>query len=850
MKEDGREIGRTRASKIDANNAGMSTVATTTATTSEEEAATNRMAMMMMIGKVSWENQAAKFEVALAGHHRYGGGLPLQLVFEIWEISGRNDDEFYSGDCPPRDEEENEEAHDIATAVSSRCRLLASASVSPGTLVLSEPGRLSLPLLRSTGSTRSSASASAEARGTTTTTTGGRKKELTTEKEKKEEEGQTKKSGKKSPRPSEIVLRVTPQVGLDWGRRAMTAAAAAKRTLLQPPPPRCLPHTPDQDSTSASISPPQPSVAKQSKDGDDEDDEPTKVSAVVEEIDGGGPRVADGTNPRVSVAVGKSDGGDPRVDENPNSRVSVVYMTNAEGSARTWHAPVTPGDSIPRISFEDVLELTYASLPACCPRARSLAVAPFSDIGVRLGKLWVGPRVTSRHAIVIHRPRPAHQPPRAKSRGDGNGKKEEEQAAGFDDVAESPREDELFMRTVAAEAERLLREIRAESMRVEQRRVALTRVHEICGAWDRTRSREAAIKDGEDEKKGAEHGGGMKGVGSADNVEEVMPGAERKSDGGGEGDRGRHPSGGDEHEDEEDGHDGDDHASGHAYGDLYRRVLRALEIALPGVSVYLGLLNSGGQTIRYVACTRTSSMAGRELKRGEGVSFSCVGPRHLSSVIYPPRRRDRVSAGGKNGHEDKQQSCGRDNPAASQTKEHGPAHKGKTPPVVERSLEEGAVILQKAFRGKLNRDRLALERQHLSSGTLGTTGTTGAGDDAQRDAPAVAVVAAGKAVSAASIPKVFDYNGHVGWPFVCVPVEGHLGSSSIGVVGMDTFEQMGNSQSEGVAQPEAGVVRMVSEAARYDRRQYYGAGGGEGGSGVTFATSTTCFLAVYIQTSR
>ena len=740
------------------NNAGVNFTATISV---DADVATNKM-----IGKASWENQDATFDVTLAVHQY--GGLPLQLVFEVWEIPESDDDR---GNCPSRDEV------DDITAVSSRCRLLAWASVSPGTLVLSEHGRLSLPLLHYTGSSCSSA-ATAEAPDAT----GGGK----------ERAKETRKSGKSS-RPSAIILRVTPQVGLDWGRRAMTAAAAAKRTLF----PTRLPHTPDQGRSP--VSP--PSVVKQSND-----------------------------DPAVSVEVKKSADG-PRVDDDP--RVSVVYMTNAEGSARTWHAPVTPGDSIPRTAYDDVLELTYASLPACCPQARSLVVAPFSDIGVRLGKLWVGPRVASRHAIVTHRP--SHQPKGKR----GNGKEEAL------DVIESPREDELFMRIVAAEAEGLLREVRAAAMRVEQRRVALMKVHQICEAWDRTR-REAAVKEEVAQR-------GDKDVESSDAEEVHRIG---RGDAGG-GNRGH--LGGDENEDE----DGDgDHASGHAYSDLYRRVLRALEIALPGVSVYLGLLNNGGQTIRYVACTRTSSMAGRELKRGEGISFSCVGPRNLSSVIYPPRQRGLISTDGKNNHK----SHGKDRSVASQTTEYGVTHQGllssaapsrtcnresvaslqgadtndamranfdsekmkekldkRKAPLVERSLEEGAVILQKYFRGKLNRDRLALERQRLSSGTTGTD------DNAQRDP---AVVGAKKppirnmAWSTSSIPKVFDYNGRVGWPFVCVPVEGHLGLSSIGVVGMDTFEQMGNSQSEG-AQPEAGVVRMVSEAARY-----YDEGGGRGARGV------------------
>ncbi|CAM9906133.1 unnamed protein product, partial [Hapterophycus canaliculatus] len=139
-----------------------------------------------------------------------------------------------------------------------------------------------------------------------------------------------------------------------------------------------------------------------------------------------------------------------------------------------------------------------------------------------------------------------------------------------------------------------------------------------------------------------------------------------------------------------------------AYGELYRGILRALEMALPGVSIYLGLLESGAQSIRYVACTRQSSMAGKQLKRGEGISFSCVGPRYAPYVL----------------------------------------------------------------------GRSVLKKPPLR------------------------------------IPKVFDYEGRVGWPFVCVPLEGFLRSSSIGVLGLDTFDQMVNSTSEH-HQPEVGVVEMV-----------------------------------------
>ena len=483
----------------------------------------------------------------------------------------------------------------------------------------------------------------------------------------------------------------------------------------------------------------------------------------------------------------------------------VIFMTNAEGVTRKRYAPVAPSDSIPLKAFDDAIELIYTSLPACCPNAPTLVVAPVSDVGVRIGTARVGPQVDARHAIVAYRP--------AQAAG-GTGREDHVNTA-KEVENDPPVEDELFIRNVAAEVEGILREFRAKEMRVEQRRLALSRVREICDTWSRTQievdQTAQAARGGEDEHK---DGVQLKMLPLVDEQE--------MSD--------------DEYNDRE-GTD-EDHSSGRAHDALYRGFVRALEMALPGVSIYLGLLASGGQTIRYVACSRTSSMAGKELLQGEGVSFSCVGPRYAPSIVHPPS-----GAGGPNyGKRGNRGAHDVDSSMPSQAKEipasqawsfqegniararHGPTrHTGAACNGAERvglklttsaeasyrlSPEQGVVQVQSAFRGKLIREWLK-RRQEPSSTT----------DGVERDVRSIdseshkgGLAARALANSVPSIPRIFDLGGQVGWPFVCVPIVGFLGASSIGVVGMDTFDEMG-SRHDG-SKPEAWVVQMVAEAAR------------------------------------
>ena len=110
------------------------------------------------------------------------------------------------------------------------------------------------------------------------------------------------------------------------------------------------------------------------------------------------------------------------------------------------------------------------------------------------------------------------------------------------------------MRSAAAEAEGLLRKLRANDMRAEQRRLTLTRVREICDAWSRAHSGAsvptAMGKEEKEEEDELRSGGG---------VEQLQH--MNRSDVGDEEETRRDENGG-----EQDGPDYDE--SSRAYGDL------------------------------------------------------------------------------------------------------------------------------------------------------------------------------------------------------------------------------------------------------------------------------------------
>ncbi|CAN0578510.1 unnamed protein product, partial [Ectocarpus sp. 12 AP-2014] len=53
-------------------------------------------------------------------------------------------------------------------------------------------------------------------------------------------------------------------------------------------------------------------------------------------------------------------------------------------------------------------------------------------------------------------------------------------------------------------------------------------------------------------------------------------------------------------------------------------VLTEISKVLPGCRAYVGVLQSGGHALLYEAATPNSAMKGRELRRGEGISLSCL----------------------------------------------------------------------------------------------------------------------------------------------------------------------------------------------------------------------------------
>jgi len=67
---------------------------------------------------------------------------------------------------------------------------------------------------------------------------------------------------------------------------------------------------------------------------------------------------------------------------------------------------------------------------------------------------------------------------------------------------------------------------------------------------------------------------------------------------------------------------------------LMKSVLGVLEKSLPSTNLYFGLLQPGGRVIRYVMSSKNSSMTGKELSRGNGLSFCVIGKGREGSFMY------------------------------------------------------------------------------------------------------------------------------------------------------------------------------------------------------------------------
>lgn len=66
-------------------------------------------------------------------------------------------------------------------------------------------------------------------------------------------------------------------------------------------------------------------------------------------------------------------------------------------------------------------------------------------------------------------------------------------------------------------------------------------------------------------------------------------------------------------------------------------VLAEISSVLPGCRAYIGELQPGGNTLRYEAATANSDMLGRQLHRGEGISFTCLDDFDRKVRIIPYR---------------------------------------------------------------------------------------------------------------------------------------------------------------------------------------------------------------------
>ncbi|CAM9704686.1 unnamed protein product, partial [Choristocarpus tenellus] len=558
-----------------------------------------------------------------------------------------------------------------------------------------------------------------------------------------------------------IELRLTPKVGERWATQVMTAASTAKRVTM----------------TNAS------GISKQ-------------------------------TSKQVfSQGQVHSQGHGDSVD--------VLYMTNAEGSERTRRMPVSPGNPVPPAIFEDAIELVCASQPSCCPRGPTLAVAPFSDIGVKIGGNWVGPEVGLRHAIVAHR---------VDFTVIGSSNSTTEQA---------PAEDEIFLRGVAAETEGLLRKARALDMRNEQCRLALKHVESVCTNWShqrlqsfsKTSKTDKVItaapkmeKDNEDRSEETSIAGVKPTHKKTYRHKRHREEQEKPQNEGEFGFQQRLELGGAKDK--------------RAYNDLFSKFLSALESTLPGVSMYVGLVQYGGQVIRFVASNRRSQMTGNVLKRGEGISFSCVGPQFLPHVMFPdgdskicgsdpgraveslsPSQPVTIATSGVGrmlkGFHAKTGRFSGDGDASANSRMITIRERSKNKDVKAGNIfstEESAVTVQKSFRGKLGRLHAQYLKKKLQQGVQ------------KAAAPRILSQATQSKVKTPTraVPRIFDYGGRVGWPFVCVPLVTKLGCSSIGILGFDTFDYIGKSQEKKL-EPKAletmcKAARLLGETIDSDRK--------------------------------
>lgn len=76
--------------------------------------------------------------------------------------------------------------------------------------------------------------------------------------------------------------------------------------------------------------------------------------------------------------------------------------------------------------------------------------------------------------------------------------------------------------------------------------------------------------------------------------------------------------------------------------ELLDTVLDMSDQCLPGCCSYVGLLQPGGDELLYVSCNARSNMRGNRLRRGQGISFQCVGPEPAAGQAVAVRGDERA----------------------------------------------------------------------------------------------------------------------------------------------------------------------------------------------------------------
>jgi Ca2+-dependent lipid-binding protein len=199
----------------------------------------------------------------------------------------------------------------------------------------------------------------------------------------------------------------------------------------------------------------------------------------------------------------------------------------------------------------------------------------------------------------------------------------------------------------------------------------------------------------------------------------------------------------------------------------YQALLDCLELPLLGCDMYLSLLAGGGQLLRCVGATAESGMLGKEWRRGVGVSFKCVGNGFKTFLVVQLPK-----------------------PSSGKTT----ARDGTT----DLSDTSAMGVVQGAMDGTTKASDTLTSTAGMGS-TMGSTGS---------------VVSIRKprlhGRTLFDQMRVLGDKGRASMPFVCVPLLHDR--CTVGVLGVDNFNQVGGGGDAGSPHPEASVLERLREA--------------------------------------